>query len=308
MSKVSALYYLQGYKQHQIAKRLHISRPKVSRLLRQARKENIVQISVASPGGSFVNLETELEERYNLEEALVTEAGSYEEDTQTLKRQIGTAAAVHLQRTIGKGDVIGVSWGTTLQEMVQAVESLSLDDVRVVQTLGGVGPPEAKAHAADLARRLAHQLGSSLTLLPAPGIVDTPEAREVLLADQHVEAALKCFPKITTAYVGIGALSTNPIVNDDQASLSPEVRQELTTSKAVGDIALRYFDRSGRPIKTSLDERTLGITLEELQQINRVVGLAGGPQKLQAIRSALKGGLIDVLITDHKTASHLLDA
>lgn len=308
MSKVSSLYYLQDLKQREIAERLHLSRPKVSRLLQQARDRGIVQISVTSPEGNFVELETELENQYDLEEVLIT-ASSFSDangDTAFLKRQIGAAAANYLRRTVEDGDILGITWGTTLQAMMKALQPMTTNDVHVVQTLGGVGPPEAEAHAADLSRRLAQLLDGQLTALPTPGIVDSTEARDVLLSDRHTQAALKLFPEITTAYVGIGALDTNPIFTEDPA-VPQDTYDALVASEAVGDIALRFFDADGRPVSTSLDERLIGITLEQLNQADRVVGVAGGPQKVEAILGALRGGLVDVLITDRATATNILE-
>lgn len=309
MSKVSSLYYLQGLKQRQIAERLHLSRPKVSRLLQEARDRGIVQISVSPPTGSFVELEGDLETRFGLEEALITaaDAQAAHGNTSFLKQQIGAAAAQYLRRTTEDGDVLGITWGTTLQAMMEALQPISTQDVHVVQTLGGVGPPEAEAHAADLSRRLAQRLGGRLTALPTPGIVDSPEARKVLLDDRHAQAALDLFSEIDTAFVGIGALSTNPIFDDD-ASVARSTYEDLKASQAVGDIALRFFDADGRPVHTALDDRLIGITLEQLDAVDRVVGIAGGPQKTDAILGALRGRLIDVLVTDQETAQALADA
>lgn len=303
MSKVSALYYLQDLKQRQIAERLHLSRPKVSRLLQAARDRGIVQISVSPPKGSFIDLEVELENRYGLEEVLIT-AADFQAANGTAafrKRQIGAAAAQYLRRTVEDGDVLGITWGTTLQAMMGALQPVSTSGVHVVQTLGGVGPPEAEAHAADLSRRLAQRLGGRLTGLPTPGIVDSVAARDVLLADRHTQAALDLFPNISAAYVGIGALATNPIFTDDSA-VSDATYDELVASNAVGDIALRFFDAEGQPVRTPLDDRLIGITLDQLGTVDRVVGVAGGPQKIDAVLGALRGRLIDVLVTDHETA------
>lgn len=308
MSKVSALYYLQELKQREIAERLHLSRPKVSRLLQEARDRGIVQITVTSPENNFVELEAALEARYGLEEVVITAArmlGS-NGDASFLKQQIGAAAANYLRRTVQDGDTLGITWGTTLQAMMQRLQPLATQDVHVVQTLGGVGPPEAEAHAADLSRRLAQRLDGRLTALPTPGIVDDAAARDVLLADHHTQAALAQFPHITTAYVGIGALDTNPIFTEDPA-VPESAYHDLMAAGAVGDIALRFFDGEGRPVRTALDDRLIGITLDQLQQTDRVVGVAGGVPKMMAIRGALRGSLIDVLITDDQTAAAIAE-
>lgn len=306
LSKVSELYYLQDYTQQQIANRLHLSRPKVSRLIQQARAEGIVQINVVS-NGSFLGLETDLEKRYNLEEVLIVGADTSTGDS-VLWQQLGAAGADYLLRTISTGDILGVTWGRTLGAVVQALRPQATSQVQVVQTMGGMGPPEAEAHASDLSRRLAQLLGGSLTLLPAPGIVDRMESRAVLMEDRFVQTALNLFSQLTVAYAGIGALSTNPVFRSKDGALSQEDYETLLGAGAVGDIALRYFDRDGQPVKTPLDDRTIGITLEELRRVPRVVGIAGGLPKVEAILGVLRGGIINVLITDYATATRLQNA
>lgn len=257
--QASSLYYLQGFNQREITDRLHLSRPKVSRLLQRARDRDIVQISVTSPEGNFVDLESEFENRFDLEEVVITSSGPSEpNDSAFLKRQIG-AAANYLQRTVQEGDILGVTWGTTLRAMVQALQPMETENVHVVQTLGGVGPPEAEAHAADLSRRLAQLLDGRLTALPTPGIVDSPEVRDVLVSDRHAKTALDLFPDLTTAYVGIGTLSTNPIFDEDPA-VPDCTYDDLIAAQAIGDIALRFFDAEGEPVCTALEDQLIGIT------------------------------------------------
>lgn len=305
LSKVSSMYYDQGLKQQEIANRLHLSRPKVSRLLKQAREEGIVKISVASPSDSFVELEKSLEKQYGLQEALIIDADPHLSD-QGLKREIGSAAANYLHRTIMEGDVIGASWGTTLQAMIDAMHSKQVDNIHIVQALGGVGPPEAKAHATDISRRLSQLLNSRLTLLPAPGIVGSSEAKKVLFSDRQVNGALSMFSEINTLCVGLGALKTNPVLDRNNEELPPHMYEEIINSNAVGDIALRFFNINGIEIDSDLKDLVIGISIEQMKQVDTVVGIAGGTEKKDVIRGALEGNLIDVLITDNKTVKLLL--
>lgn len=305
LSKVSKLYYEQNLTQQVIAERLRLSRPKVSRLIQQAHAEGVVQITVISPPGSYAELEQQLEQRYGLQEVVVTEVD--ERATQDMvSRQIGIAAANYLQRTLQDQDVIGIFWGVTLNSMVSTLKSCEACEVQVVQMVGGLGPPEAEEHAAGLCRRMAHLLNGKLTLLPAPGIVDTPQVRDVFLSDSHVRNAFAMFPKINVAFLGIGAASpTSWIMRNDV--LTPGELNTLREYGAVGETALRFFDKTGQKIDSDLDSRVIGISLDELKQIQRVVGMAGGPEKYAVVRAALEGQLIDVLITDHLLAQHLLD-
>lgn len=305
ISKVSSMYYNQNYNQREIAERLHLSRPKVSRLLKKAREKGIVQISVITPNGNFMETESTLENEFGLKEALIVDVNA--SDSKTIKRQIGTAAADYLHRTVSGGEVIGVTWGTTLQAMADAMLPKPINDIHVVQSLGGVGPPEAKAHATDISRRLSQILESRLTLLPAPGIVHSTQAKEILLSDRQVRGALDRFEDIDILFVGIGAINTNPVLARNSQEIPEYLHEQIINSEAVGDIALHFFDIDGNEIDSDLKDLVIGISIEELKQIDTVVGLAGGKDKEDVIRGALNGQLIDVLITDNQTAMHLAD-
>ncbi|HML21941.1 MAG TPA: sugar-binding transcriptional regulator [Aggregatilinea sp.] len=304
LGKVSKLYYEQNLTQQEISERLRLSRPKVSRLIQQAHKEGIVQITVVSPPGSYTDLEQQLEEKYGLQEVVVIDTdGSAPQDA--VSRQIGIAAADYLQQTIQDGDVIGVFWGVTLNNMVSALQRCDACNVHVVQMVGGLGPPEAEEHATGLCRRMAQLLNGKLTLLPAPGLVDNAQVKEVLLSDSYVRNAFQMFSRITVAFLGIGAASpTSWIMRNDV--LSTAELNDLRAAGAVGETALRFFDAQGQPVETPLNDRILGITLDELKQIDRVVGMVGGPEKVDVVRAAMRGHLIDVLITDHLSAQALL--
>lgn len=304
LSKVSSMYYDQKYNQQQIADRLHLSRPKISRLLKQAREVGIVQISVAKPSESFIQLESLLEDKFGLKEVIIVDADSHD-NAKVIKKQIGQEAANYLLRTISDGDKIGVTWGTTLQAMVDCISPKHTDNTHIIQALGGVGRPEAKAHTTDISRRLSQLLGSRLTLLPAPGIVGSKNAKEVLHSDRQVKATLNLFSSIDTLYLGIGAIKTNPVLEKTNGEISEDLYDEVVQSNAVGDIALRFFDIKGNPVKTRLDELTIGISIEEIEKIETVVGMASGLEKLEVIFGALRGNFIDVLITDSRIARSL---
>ena len=306
LAKVGALYYLQGQTQQQIADRLRVSRPTVSRMIKEARECGIVQITVAHVDGLAADLESELEAALGLDEVVVADVG---EDGDVAER-LGAAAAGFLGRMLEPGAVVGLTWGTTLREMVKAVAPRPTRGVTVVQTLGGVGPPLAEAHAADLPRRLAGALGADLRLLQAPGVVASAEARAVLVADPHIRSSLEVLGRMTIAFVGIGSLETNPVLGDGalagEVGLVPGMAADLAARGAVGDVALRFFDAQGRPVPTPLDDRIVGVDLETLASVGCVVGVAGGPAKVEAIRAAVRGGIIDVLVTDDQTARALL--
>jgi len=256
-----------------------------------------------------VELESKLEQKFGLKEVLITENLSEPENNKSaisIKRQLGIEAASYLHRIISEGNTIGMSWGTTLQAMVDALSPQPVKNVHVIQTLGGVGPAERKEHAADLCRRLAQLLNAKLSLLPVPGIVSSIEARKTLTADKKINALLKSIPRIDILFLGIGAISTNPVLQMKYDEISKDICREIITSKAVGDVALRFFDQHGREVESQLKDLVLGITIEQISNIDTVVGIAGGIEKFEAILGALNGKLINVLITDKNIAEKLL--
>ncbi len=305
LSKVSKLYYEMGLTQDEIVGKLQLSRSKVSRLLQQARDTGVVKITVLSPPGVFPDLEVQLESRFNLQDVIVVEAR--EPDSQAaVSRELGIAAAAYLHRTIKEKDVIGISWGSTLSCMVDAIQPRPVPAAQVVQIIGGIGRPESEMHATDLCRRLARLLDCQLTLLPAPGIVDSQRVKEGILSDSHVQHALGLFPRLTIAIVGIGSPTPESMMMRDGSIINRDELDEVLHQGAVGDIALRFFDINGQPVLSEIDQRVIGISLEQLKMVERVVGVAGGPQKIQALQGALLGRLINILITDHLTARQLL--
>lgn len=306
LAKAGALYYLRGQTQQQIADRLRVSRPSVSRMLEEARRQGIVQITVAPVGGTSGELETEIEARYGLREAVVVDSGSEGDD---LSKAVGAAAAAYLQRTLGTGATVGLTWGNTLGEMIRALVPTPLRGATVVQMLGGVGPAQAEAHAADLTRRLARLLDADLQLLQTPGIVATRAVRDALAEDPQIHDALLAATQVDVAFVGIGALSTNPVLAEGAGDgvVPPGLGASLAEAGAVGDVALRFFDAAGQPVASPLDERLLGVDLATLSALPHVVGVAGGARKAEAIRAVLRAGMLDVLVTDLDAARLLLD-
>jgi DNA-binding transcriptional regulator LsrR (DeoR family) len=303
--KVSKMYYEENLTQDVIMNRLKLSRSKVSRLLEQARRSGIVQITVIDPRGIFSNLESKLEKHFHIQEAVVVEAN--ESDSQeTVNRQLGIAAANYLRRTIKDCDTIGVSWGSTLKNMVGSMQPLDTHNVQVIQIIGGLGHPESEDHATDLCRRMARYLGCRVTLLPAPGIVNSQLTKKAFLSDIHVQKAQDMFARLDVAYVGIGAPTPNSVMMRDGSIISQSEMDDLLSKGAVGDIALRFFDVNGSPVPSEVDLRVIGITLEQLRKVKCVIGVAGGPEKLTAIQGSLKGNLIDVIITDSVTAIKLV--
>ncbi len=305
MTKVARLYYEQGLRQTAIVERLGLSQATISRLLRRAQEEQIVRILVTPPKGTHSELEAALESSFSLKQAIVVDSAL--DDEETITRDLGAAAAFFLETTLRPREVIGISsWSSTLLAMVRAMHPIRrAGGVSVVQILGGVGSPAAEVHATRLTERLASLVKGEAVFLAAPGVTGSARSRGVLLRDRYVSEAVGLFSKVSLALVGIGALEPSRLLAESGNVFSKAELRGLRRDGAVGDICLRFFDSAGQPVESALNQRVIGMDLHELRRVERAVGIAGGRRKLTAIRGALRGRLVNVLITDRFTAERL---
>ncbi len=309
--KVARFYYEQELTQSEISNRLRLSRQKVQRLLKQAKDVNIVQITIRPVIGAFPELERTLENRFGLQEAVVIETTNFE-DQFVVAREVGAGAADYLVRVVQPQDSIVISWGGSLLGMVNALHSGSqrsdFDGIKVIQGLGGLGDPNKEVHAADLTRRLAQVFGGEAVLLPTPAVAGTREARDTYFEDPFVGLILEQAQDANLAVMGIGAPRLDSILMREGKIVTGQDLENLGQNGAVGDINLRFFDENGKIVQSNFDQRVIGLTLDEIQRIKQVVGVAGGSAKVSAIRGALAGKLVDVLVTDQITAQRVLSA
>jgi DNA-binding transcriptional regulator LsrR (DeoR family) len=308
IAKVARLYHVNGMRQADIARQLDISQATVSRLLKRADAERIVRVTVSVPPGVYADLEDQLEVRYSLKRAIVVD--HQDDNNDVLLKALGSAAAYYVESSIAAGELIGISsWSSTLLAMVDAMNDARQPlDARIVQILGGIGSPSAEVHATRLTERLAKALNGHATFLPAPGVAASEQAKSALLEDHFVQEALHLFDQVSLALVGIGDVQPSKLLASSGNVFSPEELEILKQHGAVGDICLNFFDIHGQPVNTMLEKRVIGMNLAQLSKVKRCVGIAGGQRKHAAIRGALEGGYINVLITDQATAQSLVIA
>lgn len=309
LTKVARMYHEHNMRQPQIAEQLHISQPRVSRLLKQASELGIVRTTVVTPNGIHTELEEQIERRFGLRDVVVADPGHSSPGEQSVLQAIGAAAAVYLETTLTGGDRIGISsWSSTLLATVDAMRPRPTPVAdRVVQVIGGVGSSTSQIYATRLADRLAILTGAVAVFLPAPGLAASPAAREVLMADPHIGDVLATYSSLTMLLAGLGSLEPSPLLMESGNAIADAEQEALRRLGAVGDICLRFFDENGQVVKSPLDDRVLGIDTDTLRSIPRVLAIAGGTRKYTAIRAALRGDWVDVLITDLEVARRLAE-
>ncbi len=304
--KICKLFYQYDLSKTDIGSKLRMSRLRVSKLLKDSIREGIVKISIQDMEGTYLDLEDALEEKFRIYRAVVADTSV---DYEITKKNIGKAAAGFLVDTINKGDVVGVAWGTTIFEMVSLLpKRVEMKGVTVVQITGGSNQIPREVNASELSRRIAEVFKAKCYYLHAPAILSSKEAKKVLLSEKDVKNTLENFTKVNVAIVGIGSIKPEPstmLYRDGY--ISKEDFTSIFKTCAVGDINSYFYDKKGNRCETALDDRVIGIDLEQIKRIRYVIGIAGGVEKVDAIYGALKGKIINSIVTDHETAEKLLE-
>ena len=304
--KLAQAYYVDGLTQQEIASRFGISRPKVSRMLQQGRKEGVININLVPPPSGTADLERALEHTFGLEEAVVVTVNDVD-DQSDVARNLGPAAAETFIRCVHGNEVVGLTWGTYMLHTVHALPVKFFPDVTVVQILGGLGPVGEMEHSTELVQLAAKRLNARLRLLPAPGIVASREAFDALKSDNQISETLALGVRSDIVLVGLGLPSQDSILVRDGKIITQKDLTLVKEAGGVGDVVLRYINAMGEPINLEINDRIIGLTLEQIKAVPRVIAVAGGRAKYALIRAALRGHIMNVLVTDHATAENLLE-
>ncbi|MGN6548630.1 MAG: sugar-binding transcriptional regulator [Pararhizobium sp.] len=293
--------YEHGLSQGAIAEALGVSVATVSRHLQQAMNHGIVEVRVVDSVNRNTDLEKELCRRGLMDAVVVVEQATEWET----KRLLGRAVARWLAQRIGQGAVIGVSNGESVAAVAAAMQRVKANDLEVVTLIGGVGRAEEPTHTAQVCRTMAEALAGRSRILPLPAVVETGAVAATLRGTEAYRAVGALYETMSLAIVGIGALSADSSTVRD-GLLTQEELGRISDGHAAGSICARFFDESGRPLASDLDERTLSIPLRTLARVPVRVAVARGDGKVAAIGAAIRGQLINVLATDATTALALL--
>ncbi|MBJ7556925.1 sugar-binding transcriptional regulator [Marinomonas spartinae] len=303
--KIATLYYQDGLKQAQIADKLRLSQSQVSRSITRCLKEGIVKINVVQPPNVFIALEHTIQQTFSVPNVIVVDVEDNPTD-HTIKRAIGSAAAYYLENSLKKSDLIGISsWSDTIRSMVDSLTPGKIQAKGVIQLLGGVGH-NGNIQATILTQTMADILSCPAHMLPAQSIEQSVDEKEKLLNTSGVSEVVAMFDDVNIAIVGIGLLEPSNLLRNSGNYYDKTTLKMLADRGAVGDISLHYYNASGVDVLEPSENPVIGMTLNQLQHCEHVVGVAGGIDKVEAIKGALRGGYIDVLITDRVTAEAII--
>jgi deoxyribonucleoside regulator len=303
--EVSRLYHEQNLTQAQIARRLGISRPTVSRMLTEARDLGLARVIIADePSVDTASIENEVLQRYPVRSVHVVTGPSAGPDF--VLRRTAQASARIVSEHITDGDRIGLAWGRTIFEVVCALPARALQEVQLVQVMGNIDNASVPSYAMETLTTAASLLNAEEALaLPCPILVATPAIRASLTSDPRVKEVLARARGCTTILLNL-ALSDESSCLYRSGYVTSDDLEMLRNRGSVGSIAGHFVDSAGSIVSPELDNRTISVPLHDIRRARTVISCVADQRKAGVLHAALMAGLIDVLVMDSDTARALL--
>lgn len=293
-TKAAWYYYMEDNTQAQIAEVMGVSRAKVIRLLEEARAQGIVQFSFRKNDCQRVSAEQLLIDRFGLKDAFVVPTPL---DSSAINQSIAQGAAHYVSDHLREDGYLNIGYGDTVSRMLGFLAKNREESLNVVSLTGGV------SYYLPSVGTTAYSM--HLFLTPSPLVVSSRQVRDALLDEKSLQDVSTMTEYADMSVVGIGAavegatVLRNGILNEGELTV-------LKMQGAVGDVLNHFMDKDGNLIQTEIEDRVISTDLDKLRQLKNVVGVAGGKDKVTAIKAVLNGGYLNVLITDSDTAAELL--
>jgi deoxyribonucleoside regulator len=303
MVQAAKLYYDMEQTQSEIAKALGLTRWQVGRLLHDAREIGLVRIDIVPRSPRKPELESALQKRFELREAIVTPV-TIENDGIILDA-IAQAGAQYIASLYPRPKTFGMSWGRTMAALVRWMPQNWNNGLHVVVLNGGPSRTSSPSQPVNVASRLAEKANGYATILPVPAILGLKSTKEALEKDSVVAEVLTLAQKVPIACYSLGAISKDSVLVE-AGNLTAKDVELLRKKSAVGDILGRFIDSNGEIADELIDARTIGLDPKDLQRKEYSICVAGGRTKHAVVRAGLRASYMNVLITDEKTALFLL--
>jgi len=305
MMQAVKLYYLENMTQEEIGRRLYVSRTKVSRLLKAAKKYVHIQIDGQPKRNTL--LEEAFESCFDLEKAIILSA--LPEDENKTLQAVAEEAACHVDTLLDENSIIGISRGRTMQAIVNNLRPKKKLPIHVVQLIGLMNNPSQNSEEMELVRSFANAYGGSYHNLFSPFVLDDEEARKVLSRVSGIDETLELAERADIILTSLGTFCLEDKNILWNSYLTPEEKQALVDRGAVGLFCGHYFDRNGKILENDIHQRIVGLRAEQIiRNKKHVIGVSAGRKKVLPILGALRGKLIKTLITDEHTALNILIA
>ncbi|WP_373898057.1 sugar-binding transcriptional regulator [Haloimpatiens sp. FM7315] len=305
LAEVAHLYYDHNMTQSEISERLFISRPKISRLLKEAREKEIVQIIIKEPWERLTELEAEFLKRFNLKDIRILNVKNT--DYQYILNKLGELGAYYINGIITKDLIVGMSWGNTIYQTIQSIKSSKNIPITVVQIMGAALRNKPELDSIDLAKQFAKAYGGKYHYLYAPLFVKDKSIKEELIKDPYISDTICLAKKADVILTSVGSMEPTISSPEWHGYIDSYNQYQLQSNGAVGHIGGHFYDIEGQKVSAELDDRLIGIDIKDFIKTPNVICVAGGIDKAKSILGALKGSFINTLITDSTAALKILE-
>lgn len=297
MIDICQRFYLEEQSKTEIADALGLSRFKVARLIASARSQGLVQIRIGDDSPA-TPLGRELKQAYGLEFAEVAD-GPFPME-RGLWDGLGRTAAFLLERVLTDRDILGISWGRSIQAILPHLTRLP--QCPVVQLSAMTGGPEN--NSTEVVRRFAKISNGMAYPLYAPLVLPNTVTTQGLLQEAGIAETFARHSQVTVAVMSIG--SWVPPNSQLRLQFQMSEVERLTKRGVVAEIGRGMLNEAGELIDDPATDRILAISPDRLRRIPTVIAVAGGAAKALAIDSVLTSRLINSLVTDEGTARALI--
>lgn len=297
-------HYIYDETQSQIAEKMGVSRAKVCKMIAKAKSRGLFTIQINDPLKHVRGLSDRLAEKYGLRMVKVVPVPKY--GAISVLERLGRAAAEVFTSLLRNEDIIGVSGGSALYEMLLKMDEVPVDNTTIVPLLGGYAETETSTRGTEIAYRIAEKLRARIINMPVPGLARDSEEAAIFCANPIVKKSMEWMRKCTIAVFGIGTVDHEGSLYKG-GFLNDLLVDELAEENAAGCICFSCYDINGAPCER-FNSKIIGMSLKDIVHIPLTIGVAGGSQnKTDAILGAIRGGYLNVLVTDQVTAEHLLE-
>ena len=303
LAQVAWAYHVEGLTQEQVADKLQVTRLRVNKALAEARRNGLVRISLNTSFSACPELEEDLRAAFELSEAFVAPSPERAADLQMI---VGAALGQLLTNKLADKNIrtFGLTWGNTLNIATRFVASFHRHDLEIVSVMGGL-TRGSDFNSFEITTRLADLLGAQHSYFPAPLYAGSRRSRDTIMKLDVFDEVLDKIRKIDGMAVACSDISARSLLVRD--GLPSDVKPgDLIKAGAVGDVLGTIIGANGEPIDHPINERIVGIGLDDLRRIPNTILAAGGAYKVPVIRAALRQRLARILVTDEGTARSLL--
>lgn len=301
--KIATMYYEEGMTQSEIARKRGVSRSLISKIIVEAKRDGIVEIVINSSSVYTAKLERELEEKYQLKNAIVIDTFNLNKDE--IKKIASQQAGLYLKKIAPQYKKIGLSWGNSLRGLVDSFPYTNHQEATILPLIGGLSDDYFDIQSNQLSYDLARKMRAKAKYLYSPALVSNPLIREELSNNNAIQSILEAGKEVDLALIGISSLDQESNMRR-LGFLSEEDVVDLRRHNAVGVINSRFYDNEGNETPNDINKNVIGLNLEDMKKIPDVMTVVYGDQKVDAIRVALESGMLNIIVTTDTIAEGVL--